>query len=69
MIVFKAETKIKINKQSTNILMMSAMCKVGAFDGWASLYNNQVDGETMETVTDFIFGAPKSLQMVTAATN
>ena len=23
-------------------------------------------GETMETVTDFIFGAPKSLQMVTA---
>ena len=33
MIIFKAETKIKINKQSTNILMMSAMCKVGAFDG------------------------------------
>ena len=27
----------------------------------------QVDGETMETVTDFILGAPKSLQMVTAA--
>ena len=27
----------------------------------------QIDGETMETVTDFIFGAPKSLQMVNAA--
>ena len=28
----------------------------------------QIDGETMETVTDFIFGgAPKSLRMVTAA--
>ena len=27
----------------------------------------QIDGETMETVADFIFGAPKSLQMVTAA--
>ena len=27
----------------------------------------QIDGETMETVKDFIFGAPKSLQMVTAA--
>ena len=27
----------------------------------------QIDGETMETVTDFIFGAPKLLQMVTAA--
>ena len=26
----------------------------------------QIDGETMETMTDFIFGAPKSLQMVTA---
>ena len=27
----------------------------------------QIDGETMEKVTDFIGGAPKSLQMVTAA--
>ena len=27
----------------------------------------QIDGETRETVTDFIFGAPKSLQMVTPA--
>ena len=27
----------------------------------------QIDGETMETVTDFILGATKSLQMVTAA--
>ena len=27
----------------------------------------QIDGETMEMVTDFILGAPKSLQMVTAA--
>ena len=27
----------------------------------------QIDEETMETVSDFIFWAPKSLQMVTAA--
>ena len=27
----------------------------------------QIDGETEETVSDFIFGAPKSVQMVTAA--
>ena len=27
----------------------------------------QIDEETMETVTDFVWGAPKSLQMVTAA--
>ena len=28
--------------------------------------SRQIDGETVETVSDFIFGAPKSLQMVTA---
>jgi len=27
----------------------------------------QIDRETVETVTDFILGAPKSLQLVTAA--
>ena len=26
----------------------------------------EIDGETVETVSDFIFGAPKSLQSVTA---
>ena len=29
----------------------------------------EIDGETVETVSDFILGAPKSLQMVTAAMN
>ena len=29
--------------------------------------SGQIDGKTMETVTDFILGTPKSLQMVTAA--
>ena len=32
-----------------------------------SITSWQIAGETMETVTDVIFGAPKSLQMVTAA--
>ena len=27
----------------------------------------EIDGETVETVSDFIFWAPKSMQMVTAA--
>ena len=27
----------------------------------------EIDGETVETMSDFIFGAPKSLQMVIAA--
>ena len=29
--------------------------------------SRQIDEETMETVTDFVWGAPKSLQMVTIA--
>ena len=33
----------------------------GPFTSW------QIDGKTMETVREFILGAPKSLQMVTAA--
>ena len=32
-----------------------------------SITSWQIDGETVETVSDFIFRAPKSLQMVTAA--
>ena len=27
----------------------------------------EINGETLETVSDFIFGAPKSMQMVTVA--
>ena len=46
---------LKINIQKTKIM---------AFGPITSL---QIDGETMETVTDFLSGAPKSLQMVTAA--
>ena len=43
-----------------NILKTKIMAS-GPITSW------QIDGETVETVTDFIFGAPKSLQMVTAA--
>ena len=43
-----------------NILKTKIMSS-GPITSW------QIDGETMETVTDFIFRAPKSLQMVTAA--
>ena len=46
---------LKLNIQKTKIMAS------GPITSW------QIDGETMETVTDFIFGAPKSLQMVTAA--
>ena len=46
---------LKFNIQKTKIMAS------GLITSW------QIDGEKMETVTDFIFGAPKSLQMVTAA--
>ena len=47
---------LKLNIQKTKIMMAS-----GPITSW------QIDGETMETVRDFIFWAPKSLQLVTAA--
>ena len=46
---------LKFNIQKTKIMAS------GPITSW------QIYGETMETVTDFILGAPKSLQMVTAA--
>ena len=46
---------LKLNIQKTKIMAS------GPITSW------QTDGETMETVTDFLFWAPKSLQMVTAA--
>ena len=46
---------LKLNIQKTKIMAS------GPITSW------QIDGETMETVTDFFSWAPKSLQMVTAA--
>ena len=43
-----------------NILKTKIMAS-GPITSW------EIDGETGETVSDFIFGAPKSLQMVIAA--
>ena len=47
---------LKLNIQKMKII---ASCPITSW---------QMDGETMETVTDYFWGAPKSLQMVTAAT-
>ena len=46
---------LKLNIQKTKIMASSPITL------W------EIDGETVETVSDFIFWAPKSLQMVTAA--
>ena len=46
---------LKLNIQKTKVMAS------GPITSW------QIDGETVETVSDFILGAPKSLQMVIAA--
>ena len=46
---------LKLNIQKTNLMPSSPITSC------------QIDGETMEIVEDFIFLAPKSLQMVIAA--
>ena len=46
---------LKLNIQKTNIMAF------GPITSW------EIDGETMETVADFIWGASKSLQMVITA--
>ena len=54
----KAESEkvgLKLNIQKTEIMAS------GSITSW------QIDGEIVEMVTDFFWGAPKSLQMVTAA--
>ena len=48
---------LKLNIQKTKIMAS------GPITSW------EINGETVETVSDFILGAPKSLQIVTAAMN
>ena len=49
-----------LKEKNLNIQKMNIMAS-GPITSW------EIDGETVETVSDFIFWAPKSLQMVTAA--
>ena len=55
--------KVKVESEKVglnlNIQKMKIMAS-GPITSW------EIDGETMETVSDFILGAPKSLQMVIA---
>ena len=46
---------LKLNIQKTKVMAS------GLITSW------QIDRETMETMRDYLFGAPESLQMVTAA--
>ena len=49
------QVDLKLNFQKTKIVAS------GPITSW------EIDEETVETVSDFIFGAPKSLQVMTAA--
>ena len=55
MIVKERSEKVSLNIQKTKIMAS------GPISSW------EIDGETVETVVDLFWGAPKSLQMVTAA--
>ena len=57
---------LKVKEKSENVglklnIEKSKIVASGPITSW------EIDGETVETLADFIFGAPKSLQMVTAA--
>ena len=57
-------TKVKVESEKVGLKLNIQKTKImasGPITSW------QIDRETMETVRDFISGAPKSLQMVTAA--
>ena len=56
--------KVKEESEKVGLKLNIQKTKIMAFGPIASW---QADEETMETVRDVIFGAPKSLQMVTAA--
>ena len=56
--------KVKVESEKVGLKLNIQKKKImasGPIISW------EIDGETVETVSDFIFGAPKSLQMVIAA--
>ena len=56
---------MKVKEESENVGLKLTIKKLRSWHLVPSLHSKEM--ETMETVTDFILGAPKSLQMVIAA--
>ena len=56
--------KVKVESEKVGLKLNIQKMKIMASDPITSW---EIDGATVETVADFIFWAPKSLQMVTAA--
>ena len=55
------KVKVESEKVGLKLNIQKTKMESGPITSW------EIDGETVETVADFIFGAPKSLQMVIAA--
>ena len=56
--------KVKVESEKVGLRLNIQKTKImasGPITSW------EIDGETVETLSDFIFGAPRSLQMVIAA--
>ena len=56
--------KVKEESEKVGLKLNIQKTKIMASD---PITSRQIDGETMKTVTEFIFGSPKSVQMVIAA--
>ena len=57
---------MKVKEESEKVGLKLSIPKTKIMTS-SSITSWQIDGETMETVTDFVFLGSKSLQMVTAA--
>ena len=57
---------MKMNEESEKVGLMCNIQKTKIMPS-SPITSWEIDGETVETVLNFIFGAPKSLQMVIAA--
>ena len=57
---------IKVKEESEKVGLKLNIQKIKIM-AYGPITSWQIDGETMETVSDFIFLAPKSLQMLTSA--
>ena len=56
--------KVKVESEKVGLKLNVQKTKIMAF---GSITSWEIDGETVETVTDFSFLAPKSMQMVISA--
>ena len=56
--------KVKVESEKVGLKLNIQKTKIMAS---GPIISGEIDGETVETMSDFIFWAPKSLQMVTAA--